>query len=88
MRSSGRVLDALLDDAAVEQVDLSLGKTRIAGIVRHHADRRALTMQIAQQIHHRFAIGGIEVTGRLMLEQDRGRTRQRACDSDALLLTA
>src|SRR6059058_3683239 len=42
----------LLDHAAVEQMDATLGVTRVSRIVRHHADRRARAVQLAEQIHH------------------------------------
>ena len=79
---------ALVDDAAVEQVDAAVGVARVARIVRHHADGRAALMQLAEQIHHRFAALRIEVAGRLVGEQDDRLAGDRARHGDALLLTA
>ena len=62
--------------------------TRIAGIVRDHADGGAVHVQLAQQFHHRFAAFRIEVAGRLVREQNDRLAGDRARDSDALLLAA
>ena len=85
---SARLLAVLLDDAAVEQMDAAVGVARVARVVRHHADRRAFAVQLAQQLHHRFAVLRVEVSGRLVREQDRRRAGDGAGDRDALLLTA
>ncbi len=45
-------------------------------------------MQFAHQFHHRFTVGRVEVSGRLVSEQDAGLSTDCACDCDALLLTA
>jgi hypothetical protein len=45
-------------------------------------------MQIAQQFHDRFPIGGIEVAGRLVREQDERLAAERASYGHALLLTS
>src|SRR5579862_1262116 len=42
--------DRFFNDAAVEQVNRAVGDTRVARIVRHHADRRAFAMQLPQQV--------------------------------------
>src|SRR5947199_36673 len=41
-----------------------LGVSGEPRIVRDHADRRAFAMEVAQQVHHRLALFGIEVAGR------------------------
>ena len=69
-------------------MDIALGVAGKARIVGHHADGRAFAVQVLQQLHHRFAVARIEVSGRLVGEQDGGRTGQRAGHSHALLLTA
>src|SRR5688572_14786080 len=53
-----------LDDAAVEEMDAAIGVARVTRIVRDHADRRAFAVQLAQQLHDRFAVLRVEVTGR------------------------
>ena len=77
----------LFDDAAVEEVDRAIGVRGVARIVRHHADRGAAAMQLAEQLHHRFAVRRIEVTRRFVGEEDerdrrrrRGRRRHAAAD--------
>src|SRR5437660_7021167 len=79
---------ALLDDAAVEEVDAAIGVARVAGVMRDHADRGAGLVQLAKQIHHRFAAARIEVARRLVREQDQRLACDRARDGHALLLTA
>ena len=76
------------DDTAVEDVDAAVGVTRVARIVRHHADRRAGAVQLAEQIHDRFAAARVEVSGRLVRQQDGRLADESARHSDALLLTA
>ena len=76
------------DDLAVEQVDFALGVLGEARIVGHHADGRAFAMQVLQQFHHRFAVARVEVSGRLISQQDRRFPGQRARHGDTLLLTA
>src|SRR6266513_347061 len=76
----------LVHDAAVEQVDRSIGVLRVARIVRHHAHRRAAAVQRPQQVHHRLAVTGVEIPRGLVGEQDRGIAHHRARDRDSLLL--
>ena len=45
-------------------------------------------VQFAQQAHHRLAVGRIQVSGRLVRQQDQRIAAQRARHRDALLLTA
>ena len=76
------------DHLAVEQMHFAVGKLGEARIVRDHADGGAVLVQFFQQLHDRFAVAGVEVSGRLIGQQDGGRPSQRAGDSDTLLLTA
>src|SRR5688500_8824567 len=73
----------LVDDAPVEELDLAVGVVGVARIVRDHADRRALAVQLAQKVHHRLAVPRVEVPRRLVGEQDRGLARERAGDGHA-----
>jgi len=57
-------------------------------IVRDHADSGPALVQLAQQMHDRFAVVRIEITGRLVCEEDRWPASKRASDCDALLLAA
>ena len=56
-------LDALLDHTPVKHVDGAFGMTREARVMRDHADGRAFTVQIAQQVHYCFGVAGIQVSG-------------------------
>jgi len=76
------------NDFSVEQMHFALGMAGKARIVRDHADRRSLAMQIGEQMHHRFAVLRVQVARGLVGQQDRGRTGQCARHSHALLLTA
>ena len=44
------------NDFAVEQMHFPLGMLRKPWIVRHHADRRAFSVQIGEKLHHRFTV--------------------------------
>src|SRR6266508_1920299 len=79
---------AFLDHPAVEEVHAAVGVGRVARIVCHHADRRALPVQFAQQIHHGLTVLRIEIAGGLVRKQNRRLPRDGAGDSHALLLTA
>ncbi len=57
-------------------------------VVSHHADRRAAGVQFFQQVHHRFAVARIEITGRLIGEKNCRFAGQGPRHRDALLLTA
>src|ERR1700722_15343121 len=80
--------DSFLDDAAVEKMYRAVGDAGVARIVRYHADRGALAMQLAQQVHYRFAVLRVQVSSRLVRQQDGRRTDQRSRHGHALLLTA
>src|SRR5262245_8438840 len=56
--------------------------------MRDHADRRALLVQLLKELHHGFAIVGVEVSGWLVRQQDGRMATQRARYGHALLLTA
>src|SRR5262247_4111644 len=60
----GRAHRRLVDDASVEELDRALRVAREPRVVRDHADRRALLVQVAQQVHHGLAVRGVEVPGR------------------------
>src|SRR6185503_11003344 len=60
----------------------------VALVVCDHADCRALAVQLAQQIHNRFAVRGIQITGRLVGQKYERIARYRSRDCDSLLLAA
>ena len=66
----------------------AVGVLRKARIVRDHANGRAAGVQFLQQIHDRFAVARIEVSRRLVRQQNRRFPGKRARDRDTLLLTA
>src|SRR5262249_44410325 len=78
----------VLDDATIKQVYCAIRVLSETLIVRDHANRGATLMQLAEQMHDRFAVVRIEVTGRLVCEQNRWPPGQRARNCDTLLLTA
>src|ERR1044072_2925698 len=59
----------LLDHLTVEEVEGAVGVLGVARVVRDHADGGAARVQLAQQIHHCFAVGRVEVIRRLVREQ-------------------
>src|SRR5437667_692642 len=61
---------------------------RVARIVRDHAQRRPAAVQLAEELHDRFAVDGIEISGWLVRKQDRRRADERARYRDTLLLAA
>src|SRR5689334_18388444 len=69
-------------------MDRTIGVRGVAGIVRDHADRGAAAVQLAEQLHDRLAIRRVEVTRRLVREQDQRIAGDGARYRDALLLTA
>src|SRR5690348_11891587 len=78
----------LFDDPSVKQVNGALGEVCIALVVGHHADRRAVAMQIAQQFHDGFAVLRVQVSSRLVGHQDERVADQCAGHGNTLLLTA
>src|SRR5262249_50923271 len=77
-----------IDNLAVEQMDCAVGIQRVARVVSDHAYRCAFAMQVSEEIHHGFAVSGIEISSRFVRKQYGRLTTQRACYCDALLLTS
>src|SRR5688500_49887 len=75
-------------DPAVPQHDDTLGEGRDVRLVRHHDDRLAHGVQLAENVHDVGAGRAVEVARRLVGEQDAGPVHQRARDGDALALAA
>src|SRR5437899_5376462 len=75
-----------INDTSIKQMDGSIRMLGVARIVCHHAHRRAGAVQRPQQLHDRFAVRRVEVSCRLVGEQDRGIAHHRARDRDPLLL--
>ncbi len=51
-----------------------------------HEDRRAVGIELFQQLQQRGAGGAVEVPSGLVGQHDRGAANQRTCDRDALAL--
>ena len=66
----------------------SIGVIGVSRIVRHHADRSAVTVKFRQEPHHRLAVLGVEVTRRLVGQKNGGLAPNCAGYGNALLLTA
>ena len=77
-----------VNHAAVKQMDLPVGVSCVSRIVSNHTHGSALAVKLTQQLHHSFAVCRIEVSSRLIREQDQRITGNRASHRDALLLTA
>src|SRR5215813_9382441 len=67
-----------LNDASVKEMDGALRVPSETGIVRHHHDCGAIAMQAAQQFHDGLGIARVEISSRLVREQDRRATGQSA----------
>src|ERR1035438_6008229 len=78
----------LLHNPSVKEPDGTVGIPGITGIVGYHANGCAAAMQFAQQFHNSFAVGGIQVSSRLVRQQDGGVACQSSRHGDALLLTS
>ena len=65
-----------------------VGVAGVARVVGDHADRRALVVQLAQQLHHGVAVLRVEVPGGLVGQQDRRVAPEGARHGHALLLAA
>ena len=69
-----------LDDAAVFQVQPDVGAAAHLLVVRHHQDGAALLMEVGEQIEHDLLVGGVQVAGGLVGQNDFGIVHQRAGD--------
>src|SRR5437667_8682488 len=70
--------ELFINHAAIEEVNGAVGVASIAWVVSDHADGRSFTVQLAQKLHHGFAISRIEVSRGLVREQDRRLPAERA----------
>ena len=86
IRLSGDAI--VLHYSTVEQVNRAIGVLGKTRVMRHHADGRAGGVQFLEQIHDRFAIARIEISGRFVREKDRRFAGQSAGHGDTLLLAA
>jgi len=77
-----------INHSAVEEMDRAVSVAGEARVVSNHANGGAAAVEFAQQVHDRFAVGRIEVSGGLVGEQDERIAHDRARDGHALLLTS
>ena len=75
-------------DAAVAHLDDALAVLRDVRLVRDQHDRDALIVQLLEERHDLDRHVAVEVSRRLVGEQQRRARHERARDRDALLLTA
>ena len=78
----------IIFDAAVTDADNPLRMLSDCQIVRHDDDRDAQSVQILEHPQDLFAGARVEVSGRLVGEQERRTIDERPRDGHALLLTA
>src|SRR4051812_26864958 len=77
---------SLINHATVEEVDAAGGLPRILRIVRDHAYRGPGGIQLTQEVHDSIAVLRVEVSGRLVRQQDERVTRDGTRDRHSLLL--
>ena len=77
----------ILDNLSVEEVDDAVGVAGVALGVGHHYDGGTFFVKIGKQIHHFLAIFGVEVTGRLVCEDELRIGYNGTGDGHTLLLT-
>ena len=76
------------DDASVEQIDDPVGETGIVLGVSHHDDRGPFPVQFGEQLHHFGSVLRVQVTGRLIGEDDLRIRNDSTCDGHTLLLSS
>ena len=74
------------DDLPIEEVHGTGGVVGVTSVVGDHANGGALCVEILEKVHDRFAVLGIQVSGRLVGEEDAWTAGQGAGDCNALLL--
>lgn len=78
----------LSNDFSVKQVYRSVGYLRVVLVVRNHHYCRAVLIQFCQQAHHLGAVLRVEVTRRLIRQNQLGAEHHGAGYCHSLLLTA
>ena len=67
LRVRGRLV---IHHPPVEQMDRAVRVRFVARVVRHHANRGAISVKFAQKLHHALAVHRIEVTRRIVGQKD------------------
>ena len=65
--SSGR-LHCFFHYTTIKEMNGSIGMFGITRVVGHDADRGASSMKVTQQVHDRFTVPRVEVSGRLVCQ--------------------
>src|SRR5512133_2053327 len=88
LRNAGERALGCLDYASIAEGHDTFGARGDRRVVRHEHDREPATMQVLEQRHDLPARIGIEVTSRLIRNEQRRLHHQRACDGNTLLLSS
>src|SRR6185312_17071421 len=81
-------LDHQIGYLSVDDVHVPVSAPRELRIVRDQNDRRAHVIDLLEQVHYLTRHEGVEVSGRLIREQEGGIPGDRPRDRNALLLAA
>ena len=84
--SAEKMRDSLMP--AMIQIETAIGQASGVFVVRHHHDRAALRVEIAEDAEDDVLILGVEVSRGFVGEDDFRVVHKRAGDGDALLFTA
>ena len=94
MRSDVRIMACapivhlIRNNAPVAHLDRAPRSARHVMVMRHNHHRRALTIELTEQIENLDAGHGVELAGRFVSQNERGLARQCPGDRDPLLLAA
>ena len=80
--------DIFCKNSSIKHVHDPAGVAGVALVVRNHYDRRSVTIELIQQIEDFLAVGGVEVAGRLVRQNQFWTGDDRTGNGDALLLSA
>ena len=76
-----------IDNAAIKKMDCAIGLPDEALVVCDHDDCRSGTVKTGENLHHGFAVGGIQIAGRLVGQKDPRPADHRTRDGHPLLLS-
>src|SRR6267142_4136816 len=80
--------ELILPDQSIPHNNVSLRVSGDVLLVRDHDDRDAVLIELLENGHDLNAGSAVEIAGRFIRQQHLRIIDQRACDRDALLLTA
>lgn len=76
------------EDLSVAEGDASLGEAGHLGVVGDHDDGVAVAVEVLEEVGDDLLVGGVEVSGGFVGEEDGRVVDEGASDADALLLSA